>query len=51
VIDDVPLLPLEVAVIVTEPTFLPVTSPLELTLAVVPSLDCHVKVAVVTVLP
>jgi hypothetical protein len=48
---DVPLFPLDVAVIVTVPVFLPVTSPVELTLAVGPSLDCQVNVALGTALP
>jgi len=51
VIDDVPLFVPEVAVIVTEPAFFPVTSPLEVTLATGPSLDCHVKVSPLIVFP
>jgi hypothetical protein len=51
VIVELPLFALDVAVIVTVPAFFPVTSPLEFTLAVGPSLDCHVKVALGTVLP
>ena len=51
VIDDVPLLVPDVAVIVTEPAFLPVTSPFEFTLATGPSLDCHVKVRPLIVFP
>jgi hypothetical protein len=48
---EVPLLALDVAVMVTVPAFLPVTSPEALTLAIGPSLDCQVNVALGTALP
>jgi hypothetical protein len=51
VIVEVPFFALDVAVIVTVPAFFPLTSPAALTVAVAPSLDCHVKVALGTGLP